>query len=156
MNLKSMFKKNSGFSEKNETASGFIHKPNVPEGLYRKCNRCSAAIIAEDVKKGYYICPKCGTYFRVPARRRIELIADEGSFIEWDADLVADNPMDYRGYEDKLKAMQEKTGLTEAVVTGKAKIGGMDAVLGICDGRFRTTAAGKTPRSAPPAGCRRW
>lgn len=45
------------------------------------------AIIAEDVKKDHYICPKCGGYFRVHARRRIEMITDEGSFEEWDSDL---------------------------------------------------------------------
>ncbi len=42
-------------------------RPEVPEGLLRKCNKCGAAIIAEDVKRDHYICPKCGGYFRVHA-----------------------------------------------------------------------------------------
>lgn len=142
MKLNNLFGRGKVYSGTQEETSGSSRKPNVPEGLFRKCNKCGAAIIAEDVKKGYYICPKCGAYFRVPARRRIQLITDEGSFCEWDADLVADNPMEYRGYEEKLQNMQEKTGLKEAVVTGKASIDGMDAVIGVCEGRFWMASMG--------------
>ena len=56
--------------------------PEVPEGLLKKCNVCKSAILTEDVKKGYYICPKCGGYFRVHAYRRIEMVADPDSFEE--------------------------------------------------------------------------
>ena len=115
----------------------------MPEGLLRKCNKCGSAIIAEDVKRGYYICPKCGGYFRVHAYRRIEMIADDGTFEEWDKDLVGENPMDYKGYPEKLAAVQEKTNLTEAVVTGKAEINGMETVIGVCDGRFLMSSMGE-------------
>ena len=121
----------------------FTRRPEVPEGLLRKCNKCGGAIIAEDVKKDHYICPKCGGYFRVHARRRIEMITDEGSFEEWDSDLQGGNPLEYKGYEEKLKKLQEKTGLSEAVVTGKAKIDGREAVIGVCDGRFLMASMGE-------------
>ena len=120
----------------------FTRRPEVPEGLLRKCNKCGGAIIAEDVKKDHYICPKCGGYFRVHARRRIEMITDEGSFEEWDSDLQGGNPLEYKGYEEKLKKLQEKTGLSEAVVTGKAKIDGREAAIGVCDGRFLMASMG--------------
>ena len=84
----------------------FTRRPEVPEGLLRKCNKCGGAIIAEDVKKDHYICPKCGGYFRVHARRRIEMITDEGSFEEWDSDLQGGNPLEYKGYEEKLKKLK--------------------------------------------------
>lgn len=121
----------------------FTRRPEVPEGLLRKCNKCGGAIIAEDVKKDYYICPKCGGYFRVHARRRIEMVTDEGSFEEWDSDLQGENPLEYKGYEEKLKKLQEKTGLSEAVVTGKAKIDGRGAAIGVCDGRFLMASMGE-------------
>ena len=121
----------------------FTRRPEVPEGLLRKCNKCGGAIIAEDVKKDHYICPKCGGYFRVHARRRIEMITDEGSFEEWDSDLQGGNPLEYKGYEEKLKKLQEKTGLSEAVVTGKAKIDGREAAIGVCDGRFLMASMGE-------------
>lgn len=121
----------------------FTRRPEVPEGLLRKCNKCGGAIIAEDVKKDHYICPKCGGYFRVHARRRIEMVTDEGSFEEWDSDLQGGNPLEYKGYEEKLEKLQEKTGLSEAVITGKAKIDGRETVIGVCDGRFLMASMGE-------------
>lgn len=117
-------------------------KPEVPRGLLRKCGKCGGAIIAEDVKKAYYICPKCGGYFRMGARRRIRMIADEGSFEEWNRELAGPDPMEFREYEEKLEAAREKTSLTEAVITGKARIDGSDVVLGVCDGRFLMASMG--------------
>lgn len=121
----------------------FTRRPEVPEGLLRKCNKCGGAIIAEDVKKDHYICPKCGGYFRVHARRRIEMVTDEGSFEEWDSDLQGGNPLEYKGYEEKLEKLQEKTGLSEAVITGKAKIDGHETAIGVCDGRFLMASMGE-------------
>ena len=121
----------------------FTRRPEVQEGLLRKCNKCGGAIIAEDVKKDHYICPKCGGYFRVHARRRIEMVTDEGSFEEWDSDLQGGNPLEYKGYEEKMEKLQEKTGLSEAVITGKAKIDGRETAIGVCDGRFLMASMGE-------------
>lgn len=116
--------------------------PVIPDGLLRKCNFCKAAIIAEDARQGFYICPKCGGYFHVPARARLRMIADEGSFTEWNETMEPVNPMKYKGYPEKIQALQERTGLNEAVLTGKARIGGCETALGICDGRFMMASMG--------------
>lgn len=139
MKLQNMFKKTSRKSYISLKES----KPEVPEGLLRKCNKCGAAIIAEDVKQGFYICPKCHGYFRVHAYRRIEMLTDEGSFEEWDRGMTTKNPLDFKGYEEKIEALQEKTNLEEAVVTGKASIEGIPAVVGVCDGRFLMASMGE-------------
>ena len=139
MNLKDMFKKTSGRSYYISLRNS---RPEVPTGLLRKCNKCGAAIIAEDVKNGYYICPKCHGYFRVHAYRRIEMIADEGSFEEWDKEMDFVNPLDFKGYEDKINHLKERTKLNEAVVTGKVMINGNPAVVGVCDGRFMMASMG--------------
>ena len=142
MKLDNMFKKTRIVSRIQSHSAVRASRPEVPEGLLRKCNKCGAAIITEDVKKGYYICPKCGGYFRVHAYRRIQMVIDEGTFEEWDHELVGGNPVDYKGYPEKVQALQEKTGLKEAVVTGKGKIGGRDTVIAVCDGRFLMASMG--------------
>ena len=143
MKLDNVFKKTRLASGRKGYIALNSSRPEVPEGLLRKCNKCGSAIIAEDVKSDYYICPKCGGYFRVHAYRRIEMVADEGTFEEWDLELKTPNPLNYKGYEEKLGVLQEKTGLAEAIVTGKARIGGTEAVLGVCDGRFLMASMGE-------------
>ena len=141
MKLDNMFKKNRGTSMKR-----IAHRqagPEVPEGLMRKCNQCGKVIIAEDAEQGYYICPKCGGYFHVPAYRRLDMILDEGSFQEWNETMPEQNPMEYRGYPEKLAAMKARTGLDEAVVTGKGSIHGTETVIGVCDGRFLMASMGE-------------
>ncbi len=139
MILKDMFKKTNRENNSYRKES----RPEVPDGLLRKCNKCGGTIIADDVKKGFYICPKCHGYFRVPAYRRIEMIADEGSFEEWDREMEFQNPLGFRGYEEKVKKLRETTSLNEAVVTGKIRIDGTDAVIGVCDGRFLMASMGE-------------
>lgn len=143
MKLDNVFKKTRLSSGRKGYISLNSAKPEVPEGLLRKCNKCGGAIIAEDVKSDYYICPKCGGYFRIHAYRRIEMVADADTFEEWDAGLIAQNPLEYKGYEEKISGLKEKTGLNEAIVTGKAQIDGTDVVLGVCDGRFLMASMGE-------------
>lgn len=117
--------------------------PEVPEGLLRKCNKCGKAIFAEEAKEHFYICPKCGGYFRMPAQKRIELVTEKNSFEEWDTGLQTKNPLHYKGYPEKIVNLQKKTDLDEAVVTGKAKIGTHDAVIAVMDGRFLMASMGE-------------
>ena len=142
MKLENMFKKTRIVSRIQSHGTVHAQRPEVPEGLLRKCNKCGAAIIAEEVKRDNYICPKCGGYFRVHAYRRIQMVADEGTFEEWDHDLTGGNPMNYRGYEEKVQVLQERPGLKEAVVTGKCEINGSETALAVCDGRFLMSSMG--------------
>ena len=80
--------------------------------------------------------PKCAGYFRIHAYRRIEMLIDEGTFEEWDKEMEFVNPLAFPGYEKKISAVKEKSGMDEAVVTGRGKIYGQDAVIAVCDSRF--------------------
>lgn len=138
MKLQNMFKKikKTGSSQKEK-------KPEVPQGLLKKCNKCGAAIFTEDVKRAGYICPKCHGYFRVHAWERIRMTVDEDTFEEWDAQMDFVNPLQFKGYESKVKTLKEKTGLDEAVLTGKGMIQGNPAVIAVCDGRFLMASMGE-------------
>ncbi len=145
MRLQNMFKK-TGERENPVRKGRLRRRPEAPEGLLKKCNKCGAAILSEEVINGAYICPKCHGYFRVPAYKRIEMIAEEGSFEEWDMDLDGmdgpPDPLQFKGYSEKIKKLREQTGLKEAVVTGRVKINGTQAVIGVCDGRFMMASMG--------------
>lgn len=148
MNLKNTFKKVGSISRtrtdsiKKEIRM-FGKEPEVPKGLLKKCNSCKSAVITEEVKDNYYICPKCNYYFRIHAFRRLEMVVDEGTFEQWDTGLKSPNPLDYNGYEEKLAAVKDKTNLDEAVVTGKALIGGYPVAIGVCDSRFIMASMGE-------------
>lgn len=142
MKLKSIFKKTPVTKpEVKETVSKI--KPEVPEGLLKRCNKCGKGIFTEDYKKNLYICPKCGGYLRMPAQKRIEFLTEADSFEEWDTGLSTENPLHMIGYPDKIKALQDKTKLDEAVVTGKARIGENEVALMVMDGRFLMASMGE-------------
>ena len=69
---------------------------------------------------------------------RLGMVLDSGSFEEWDKDLKTKNPLDFPEYEKKVARMQQNTGLSEAVVTGKGKIGGIDTAIGVMSASFMT------------------
>ena len=118
-------------------------KIDIPEGLWKKCKICKEPIFAEDVKSNLYTCPKCGGYFRVHAYRRIEMLVDDGSFIEWNKTMPISNPLDFPDYETKLEEERQKSKLNEAVVTGEATIGNVRTAIAVCDARFMMSSMGR-------------
>ncbi len=106
------------------------------------CPSCGREIDRKETERNKYVCYECGSYFRVRTKNRIKMVADKGSFTPWFEDLSFENPLDFPGYEDKVKAAKEKTGLHEAITIGQCKIYGEDAVLGVCDARFLMSSMG--------------
>ena len=119
-----------------------LTRPEVPDNCYVKCPDCDKAILTMDIRANFYRCPKCGVNFAVPAMRRIEMIADAGSFQPMNADLPFVNPLNFPGYEAKVQAQKEKYKLDEAVQTGVCEIEGLRSVLAVCDGRFIMSSMG--------------
>ena len=136
MNLDHVFKKTKTALKKSESTT------TVPDGLLCRCSRCKKPILVQEVRDAYYICPKCGGYFKVRAYERIRRVADEGTFQESDRDLVGENPLGFEGYEEKLAAERLKTRMKEAIVTGTGSIDGIPAALGVMDSRFMMASMG--------------
>jgi acetyl-CoA carboxylase carboxyl transferase subunit beta len=117
-------------------------KKDMPEGLWTQCPSCGESLYTQALIKNLKVCPSCGHHFTISAEERILSIIDEETFEEIDEHLDSTNPLGFKGYLDKVKAYQKKTDLTEAVVTGKAKIGGKPVVLAVMDFRFLGASMG--------------
>lgn len=110
--------------------------PEVPPGMWIKCTKCGKLIYRKELEKNKFICMKCGKYFRMPSENRILDIIDEGSFVELFTDVLDKNPIDFPGYSEKKEIIKKETNLEEAVITGKASIGHIEVMLGVCDTRY--------------------
>ena len=110
--------------------------PAVPPGMWIKCTKCGKLIYRKELEKNKFICMKCGKYFRMPSEKRILDIIDEGSFVELFTDVLDKNPIDFPGYSEKKEIIKKETNLKEAVITGKASIGHIEVMLGVCDTRY--------------------
>lgn len=111
----------------------------VPEGLWTKCPSCLETIPRRDWERSHKVCPKCGYHDYLTARERIEHLLDENSFTETDKDIVAGDPLEFKDsktYTERLEAARQKTGLTEAVVSGHGKIRGKPVLITVMDVGF--------------------
>lgn len=114
----------------------------MPEGLWHKCPDCGAIIHEADLKQNLHVCPKCAHHFTMVAPERIDMLVDPGSFVEMDKKLESVNPLGFKDYAEKIKGYQKKTGLKDAVVTGRAKILETPVTLGVMDFRFLGASMG--------------
>ncbi len=112
------------------------------DGYLIRCPKCGKMVDRGRVAKRKYICYECEGYFRVKVHNRIRMVADPHTFEPWFSDMPMCNPLDYEGYEEKLRAAREKTGLDEAVTVGECEVFGEPIVLGICDSRFLMASMG--------------
>ena len=112
-------------------------------GKWIKCDNCKEILYKEDVRKNYSVCPNCGKHFRLSSRRRIAQIIDEGTFEELNADLHTTDPIKFEGYLQKIKSLEEKTKIKEAVRTGIGKINGISVAIGVMDANFMMGSMGE-------------
>ena len=106
------------------------------------CNACKKTYDGSTSLENYYICPDCGKYMTVSAKARITMLVDEGTFEPWFKKPKDENPLKIEGYEEKLEAARKKSGASEAVTIGKAKIMGEETVIGVCDPNFMIGSMG--------------
>jgi acetyl-CoA carboxylase carboxyl transferase subunit beta len=117
-------------------------KKDMPEGLWVKCPACGESLYETALAKNMRVCTHCQHHFTLSSTERIDSVVDEGSFEETELQLDSVNALGFKDYLGKVKAYQAKTGLREAVVTGRAKIDGQPVVLAIMDFRFLGASMG--------------
>ena len=104
-----------------------------------KCPKCQALMYYKEVETKKNVCPKCHYHFRINADKRIALLADEGSFVEYDASLAPVDPLkfvDKKSYKKRLEESKSKTGRTSSVVSGSCTILGKPVELVVFDFSF--------------------
>ena len=108
----------------------------VDDNKWKKCNRCNEIIYNEDLKNNLNICPKCGNYFRLTAFERIELLIDEGTFLEEYITLSSKNILNFPGYDEKIEIAREKSRMVDGVISGIGKMNGMEVSIAAMDFSF--------------------
>ncbi len=115
---------------------------NRPRSRRITCRKCQKQVSVARIRKNNFVCPECGHYFPVRARRRILMLTDKRSFVELDRDMASRNILDFPGYEEKLAAAGEKSRETEGVICGEATIGGSRVCIFAMDGNFMMGSMG--------------
>lgn len=111
-------------------------RDDMPEGLWTKCPECAAMIHQLELQQNLQVCPHCEHHFLIDSRERIAILADSGSFEEIDESLVSANPLGFAGYSEKTTILREKTGLSDAVVSGRLTVEGHKAMIAVMDFKF--------------------
>ncbi len=129
------FKKLSlkGFGEK---------KKDMPEGQWHKCPSCKAMLHEIELEENLRVCPKCAHHNPLDSAARVLSLVDDGSWDPLDTHLRSQNPLGFKAYKEKVAANMAKTGLNEAVATGRAAIAGHPVTLGVMDFRFQGASMG--------------
>jgi acetyl-CoA carboxylase carboxyl transferase subunit beta len=123
----------------------FRKKKPVPDGVFIKCKGCDEMVYRKNVEELVQVCPECNYHFRIGARERVRVHADEGSFEEFDEDLISIDPLDFEAtkvYAEQIAGDREKTGLNEAVICGTCTVQGRPVVLVAMDFKFRGGSMG--------------
>ncbi len=116
-----------------------LKKKEMPDGLWTKCEDCKETLYNKTLEENLKVCPKCNYHFVLSAYERINILFDKDTFDEFDKDMLAADPLDFKGpktYKEKLKQDQEATGLKDAVISGVGKINGKKLVVAVTDSRF--------------------
>lgn len=104
-----------------------------------KCKSCNSTMYYKEVENQNYVCPKCGFHIRIGVKERINLLADEGTFVEHDSTLEPVDPLKFVDSKPYVKRIEEgfsKTGRKSSVVSGSCQMNGVPVQLVIFDFAF--------------------
>lgn len=113
--------------------------PSEAPNHWVKCEHCHSLMYYKEIDNCLSVCPKCGFHMRISPLRRIEILCDAGSFVEFDADLEAIDPLNFvdsKSYKKRLAESAEKTGRKSAAISGECKINGLKAQIVVFDFNF--------------------
>ncbi len=109
--------------------------------MTKQCPNCRRPIPLSLLWSQHNTCP-CGYHFRMNARQRVNFLTDEGTFVEFDRELVGRDPLQFPGYKEKLETTRNSSGELEAALCGVAQIGGQPCCLFVMDPYFMMGSMG--------------
>ncbi|KNF07794.1 acetyl-coenzyme A carboxylase carboxyl transferase subunit beta/alpha [Gottschalkia purinilytica] len=158
--LKDLFQKKKKYAtitlyqSKNKTSYDMEYKTNnsedkkekieikLDENIWARCGECEEIVLKKDIADNFNICTKCNHHFRIGGKERINLIIDEGTFVEYDKDMSSANPIDFPEYEEKIDKAKAQSNLEDAVITGEGKIKDNPCVICVMDSKFMMGSMG--------------
>jgi acetyl-CoA carboxylase carboxyl transferase subunit beta len=114
-------------------------KVKVPEGMWVKCPGCSETVLGKEIEANLSVCPKCGHHYRIPARKRLEILLDNGTWQEFDAGMKSVDFLEFKdakSYQDRIDAAVAKGGSKDAVICVEGTIDGMGVQVACFDFAF--------------------
>lgn len=114
-------------------------KKQIPDGLWLRCDQCNEILYRKELEKNLYVCFKCSYHFKIRSHQYLSIILDENSFEEDHASMHSVDPLKFKGtrkYSDQLKDATKKTGIHEAVVTGKGLLFEKPIAIAVMDFAF--------------------
>jgi acetyl-CoA carboxylase carboxyl transferase subunit beta len=120
-------------------------KRDIPQGLFQKCPGCGEVIHEIELTENMRVCPRCDYHFALSAKDRIDNLVDPQTFVEMDANLTSIDTLRFQGmatYKDRLKSYQERTGLTDAVISGHGMVEGYKVAIAVMDFGFLAATMG--------------
>ncbi|MBD3842045.1 MAG: acetyl-CoA carboxylase carboxyltransferase subunit beta [Campylobacterales bacterium] len=139
LNLKSFFNKIKNEVLEKQQSGKDDPKAIQNQSHWVKCPSCESLMFFKEVENLNHVCPKCNFHMRIGAKKRIELIADKDSFVEYDAELHPTDPLhfvDSKSYQKRLEEAYKKTGKTSSIVSGECTINGLGVQLVVFDFSF--------------------
>jgi acetyl-CoA carboxylase carboxyl transferase subunit beta len=114
-------------------------RKEIPDGLWTKCNSCGEIIYVRELEKSLWVCRKCSYHFRIRPEDYMNILLDEGTFQEYDANLVSLDPLGFRDskkYPDRIADARRKTTKNDAVICGIATMDGRPVSFAVMDFSF--------------------
>ena len=109
------------------------------ENVFVKCEGCEAHLYTRDLEESHQVCTHCGYHFRLGARERLSMLFDDGNFEELDAEVISIDPLEFvdtKPYTDRLDQAKASSGIPEAIISARGKVGNHLVFAGAMDMSF--------------------
>lgn len=122
--------------ERMKTGIKSLIKREIPQGIWIRCKKCGHSNYEMALRRRHWICPECACHYPIGHQQYIDILIDDGTFTEINANVAPVDPLKFKGYKDKIKKGRRESGIKESVRTGVGQINGQPIALAVMDTRY--------------------